>query len=563
VTQPKAYGLPLLLAVITALGFTSLFALTIFPHGTSLDMGDEGAYLLRAVYLVHGEGIATQHYRMASDQVTMVYSSHHAPLISLAYALLLWLGLPLTLATSVFVLGCWLALLSGIGILAYRLSDSPLVVSISIIIASLTHAYLRIYESGLSEVLFLPLLVWIVVLMVRLPQQPHSPLKTLIGAAVLLALLMLTRYVGIVIFTALAGWWVWWRIFQRRWRDISRELPILLMALIPPGLWVGRNILISNAPAGSQFKASEYTFADGLTGIIFQSAHLLFPALRTPQEFTAFADLGIWAHIITYAHFVLLLPLLGLLAVKLWQARPANQSILTPPDTPILPIAAAYLGLYLVLQPFFRFTPLDERDVTTLLCILQPWLLTVSAHLLRRYALPVLTGYAVVNILLILIPLTVVGIPRVVSVNPPAVDDLADNRAIWEYRLYGMPEWLLAEPFRTTTADRYHSDLLDLIRQSGENVVIVSNSRRPLFYTDTHPQPLPVSPIRLDDWLLSGTCQPETPVLIVLFDWDTMRFEFDDDQAALRAKCPDLPEPVVLEHALVYPLGAARQRIEP
>jgi hypothetical protein len=481
------------------------------------------------------------------------YSSDHAPLLAFAFALLQWVGVPFALTPPVLALVCWVALLSGISFLAYRLSSSPLVVAASLIVASLTHAYLRIYESALSEMLFLPLLAWIVALLVGLPRQAHSPLPTLARVTVLLALLLLTRYVGIVLFAAIVGWWAWWRILQRRWQHLSRELLILSLALVPFALWIGRNTLVSSAPISHQLEQSENTFVDGLTGVAFQSAHVLLPALRTPQEFTVFSNLGIWETIIAFGPFLLVFPVLGVLGIKLWQDRPADQSLLTPPDTPILPIIAAYLGLYVFVQPFFSFLPLDERDVTTLLCVLQPWLLTVTARLFGSYALPVLASYVGGNLLLVLVPVALVGIPEVVSLRPPAVADLSDDASIWTYRRQGMPEWLLVEPFRTTTAARYHEDLLALLRQEGDDVVIVSNNRRSLFYTDTM-QSLPVLPVRFTDWLISGSCQSSNNILVVLFDWDVMRFSFDADQEALLAKCPDLPPPVELEHALVYRL---------
>jgi hypothetical protein len=261
---------------------------------------------------------------------------------------------------------------------------------------------------------------------------------------------------------------------------------------------------------------------------------------------------------VTFAPFLLVLPVLGVLGIKLWQDRPADQSLLTPPDTPILPIIAAYLGLYIFAQPFFTFLPLDERDVTTLLCVFQPWLIAVSARLFGSYALPVLVGYAGSNLLLVLVPVALVGIPDVVSIDPPGVADLSDDAEIWSYRRQGMPEWLLVEPFRTTTAPRHHEDLLALMRESGDDVVIVSNNRRSLFYTE-NTQSLPVRPLRFVDWLPVGSCQTRTPVMVVLFDWDVMRFSFDADREALLAKCPDLPPPIELEHALVYRLDTAEQ----
>jgi hypothetical protein len=222
---------------------------------------------------------------------------------------------------------------------------------------------------------------------------------------------------------------------------------------------------------------------------------------------------------------------------------------------------AAFLALYIFVQPFLSFDPMDFRDSTTLLCLVQPWLLAALVWAFSTRTYPFLYGYIVLNLLIILVPVGRYAVPEVLVLFPPQVHDLADRYAdVQRYRIQGIPDWLLVRPFRMTTLEQHHPDVLALLEQfeDTEHVVVVSNAAQILFNTDAEPDP-PVRHVKdfwymtFNEWLVEGRCRASVERIVILFDWDYLRQSYPQDVAALEEKCPGL-SPIELEHGRVYVL---------
>jgi hypothetical protein len=152
-----------ILAICTIVVSTTLLALIVVPHGLSVHLADSFRYVTGAANLVSERGYIVDTYDPMTSTLGIRPVSHYPPLLSIGYAIFLLLGAPLLLAPSLMNLLCWVALLLGIGVLTYRLSKHPWIATLAVVTTAVTHAYLAVYTSALSEVLFLPLLVWTMV----------------------------------------------------------------------------------------------------------------------------------------------------------------------------------------------------------------------------------------------------------------------------------------------------------------------------------------------------------------------------------------------------------------
>jgi hypothetical protein len=96
----------------------------------------------------------------------------------------------------------------------------------------------------------------------------------------------------------------------------------------------------------------------------------------------------IWEYLSGLSYLLALLLLGGLL----WSLRPQFRNVLMPPRSPLVLFLLAYLGVYAFLQPHMSFHPLDDRDMTSILVLLQPWLFALLALSFPRWGYVLLTG---------------------------------------------------------------------------------------------------------------------------------------------------------------------------
>jgi hypothetical protein len=167
--------------------------------------------------MLHGYGVSWQTIDVETGTLFAVQLTHYPPLLSIVYATMMWPGVPYGLTPALLTLVGWVLLLSGIGVLTYRLSGAPVAAALAVSLSAMTHAYLTTFVQVMSEPLFLPLLVWLMVILTDLPERSGRLLYVRLGAmTLLLALLPLTRYVGLLAVASVLLWWVWLRLHQHQ-----------------------------------------------------------------------------------------------------------------------------------------------------------------------------------------------------------------------------------------------------------------------------------------------------------------------------------------------------------
>jgi hypothetical protein len=536
---------------------TISLALVLVPYGSIIG-ADDGAYLGGAINLVQGNGFVQSYYSDEGHGVHLLPITHYPPLFSVAYAALMMLGIPLVHAPSVLALICWVALLAGIALLTYRLSDSAVLALLSMLLAAVTHAYVRYYLHVFSEILYIPLLIWSMILLIDVHEQSRGVLLRLFFAALLLAALMMTRYVGIIAWGSTMLWWGWCRFRQGQLARLRVEWPVLAIAILPLSLFVLRNMMVSSDVAGHHFQESTFSFAQGVFALLNQSSQFLLPAWPSAWHWFFFDSFDAQSQsllrlIAITGNVLILVGMLLVLYHKSMQQAPARNWRWLP-RSPMLLIIGFYLVLYTLVQPFMSFFPIDDRDMMTLLCLSQPLLLTAVWQLFPR-RVPQIVGLAVgVNVLLVLAPVLLVGLPGgLLQGNPLRIADLS-NQPDQAARLYraAVPTWLIVTPFRMGTLERYHADVADYVRDHDLHLATVANYPQISLYSDVRHQPPPRLYMSLQDWLEQGSCTPAVPSAVIIFEHTAHARQA---QELVEQKCPDI-QPIVMRNSLLYPLPA-------
>jgi hypothetical protein len=542
------------LAALALLLSTTLLFHVVWPHGVMMAY-DTLTYLGGAISMLHGDGMSLHVADVGPGTIHTVAVTHYPPLTSALYAALMWLGVPYGLAPVVVALAGWVLLLLGIGALAYRLSGAPLAAALAVLLAGVTHASLVIFGYAMSETIFLPLLVWLMVVLDSATSAAGwSRYARLGGAALLLALLLLTRYVGVVVFGSVLLWWVWLQLSERQARRLWVEVPLLALAALPLAGWLVRSYLMRTTFFDSHFQGTNNTFLEGVEGVIMQASQLGLPALR-PPTFPLEPSDNVWVMMPALGYPVALLLLGGLL----WQMRPRRDQLLAPPRSPLVLFVLAYLGLYTFVQPFMKFSPLDARDMVSILVLVQPWLAALLAVACAQWGTWLLAGCVVLNIGLVVWPVSKHGVPDVLSFGPLTVHDLAEHRSeAYYYMQHGVPEWLVVWNWSyTRRLETTHEEAIAFVQQFPTAAAVVSNAPYTYIHADSDAPPtaVPLSLAPLDTWLERGTCLPQENVALVLFDWSHLRESAAHYPPLIEARCPGLPA-ARLENSMVYRLDA-------
>lgn len=554
------------IGVAVGTAFVSLLLLyaILWEHGNNIG-GDSPRYLNVVISLARGEGHTVHTYTMQTDRILSGTIGHDPPLTTTLYSVLMNLGIPLIYTPIILGLLCWGFFLGGMGLLTYRLSHSLAAAAIAVVVAAVTQAYLaEVFTRSMSEMVFLPLLVWAMVPLVDLHQREAGSAGPLLVAALLLGLVGITRYSSVVIIGPVLLWWCWGRFAQRRLPWLRWELPLLGLALLPLVIWVlwGQLNPTDAFASSTHFQESTHTFLDGVWAVIIESSRLLLPAMHT---FYDTGRLGIWGlsleagkALTVYSFFLLLIGSGLLLFVRTNQTASSAplaplQRLLVPPRSPIPLALAGYIGLYTIVQPLLLFWPIDGRDVTTALALAQPWLLSLVVRHFGQRGVLALSLYAGVNVALVLIPISLFAVPRVLSPTT-----LQTHPPTWEERQElvreGVPLWLLVRQPRTRMLERHHPDLATYLMQY-DPLFSITNNKAFLFVADSGRYPTTIFSFEtFDRWLEVGTCLPQSlSISVVLFEWDAFRLPFAEHRRQVAEKCPDLPY-TRLEHSLVYRL---------
>jgi hypothetical protein len=305
-------------------------------------------------------------------------------------------------------------------------------------------------------------------------------------ATILLALLMLTRYVGIFLYLSVVVWWSWWRIKQQQMGRLGGELALLFVAALPILAWLAHNKVVTGGLFGlDHLDPGNHTFVDGLIGAAQQSSWIILPAVRIGPVWRVFGWVGV-------------IPVLTLFisgGYLLWRhnLKEHNWTVI-PWNTPIPVLLGVYYALYTFLQPFFLFFPMTRRFMTVALCLIQPWLLSLMANAPRRWSYLYLSGYIALNLTFMsLISISATsGIPDWITLYPPKFHDLANRPDdVQRYLNNGMPSWLLPHPPRLNDLTTYHPDVGKFLQTVSSDVAIVSNAPDLFTYRIVDPGDLP------------------------------------------------------------------------
>jgi hypothetical protein len=462
--------------------------------------------------------------------------THYPPLTSLVYSLPMVFGVDLATASSIIAGSCWVAFLSGMGLLAYRLSKSMLVTNAAVLLATLSVPFLTVFGSVGSEVLFLPVLVWTAWVFTGLPTVTQSVLPRMAIGAILLGILLLTRYSGVFFYSAIIFWWVLWRLFQRKQSRLLIELPIFALAAVPLLAWIVRNAVQTGHSVGTaHMQASEHSFADGLLGIVREMQWVFIPSADLSRVLARVGfseDQSLWMIGVLITVSVIAG---GLFAFMLRNTTLLQERRALLVHTPIPMLLLAYLGFYAVAQPFFLFTPLDTRDMASVLCLLQPLILAMLWKHSNRLSYAVFVGY--------------LGLTTLVF----GANLVFDRSTV---------PWLYDTAARTQDLALYHPDLLTWLQDSTDEtddatLTIITNS---VYLIAAHTPQLgqPSQLVSLDRWLASEQCKPGSSVVVVIFEGVWERTNLWTDATTLIAardrvveQCPSV-EPMTFQHSIVY-----------
>lgn len=499
-----------LLAVV-ALSVLLLSTLLLFQrhwsHGAFVTRCDSFIYLRTALSLAHGEGFTMLRYQPSSDMLLRFPSTHYPPMLSLAYAAAYAAGLAPSLVPSVIALLSWPFLLVGIGVLTYRLGGSPFVALLAATLAAFLYAFRFVFLLAMSEVLFLPLLVWLMVVLVDLPARSSGKLPRLLVAVVLLALLILTRYVGVVVLGAVGLWWGWSHLSQRNDYWIGWMVGggvALASAALPFLLWLLINRTHTAQPLSTHL-ILQGTWRDAIIGLLLYSSHLVFPA-------------GPVSHLIDDAGlpglaFYLSLFLFGVGVC--WHYRP-RRPLLTPHRSPVLIFVLLYVALYTVAEPFFEFQSIDLRDMTSIMCVLLPFVFATMEHAPTRLSYPLLIAYVVIN--------SVLSGPITITDKIPRTADLETFHAP------------LLQSFQAQNNDNATDETVIITNEpllfAQCPDITAEDMREPCHHARSH---------NIVAWLEEGQCHSQYATYIVIVDSGYLAPRANTFREQVEQRCPDLP----------------------
>jgi hypothetical protein len=479
--------------------------------------------------------LTLSHYDFETDKLEQLPLTHYPPLLSVMYALILSCGFAPSSTPTIMSLIGWPALLVGIGILTYQLGRSTLVAALAITLASITYGFWWVYQFAISETLFLPLLVWLMVVLVDLPEQQEHKIHRLLAATVILSLLILTRYSGSFIFLAIIIWWWWTHLVRRDFRWLAGGTAMLSFAPLPFVFWMAYNMVQTDKPVSSHLSA-QGTFLEGIVGVIQVLKQVLLPASGFYRVQEVFGWAGLHSSLLSLAIIIT-----GIVLYWWYHLKPSGslvRQLLRPQRTPILIILFIYtVVLYIFMQPFLNFEPIDLRDITTTLCLLSPWAFGAVANLPRKWGSFLAGGFVAINCMMACGPIVVEGVPNWVHLYPPAFESLADNEMPDSFLddAPGMLSWVVTRRFRLREIENHHVELQNWLDTQPSDTIVVSNT--PLLF-------LPYAPSAIEEmrlWEKNSVCVSQHHVVLVVFEWDHQREKSAEIKHSLEEQCPELP----------------------
>lgn len=525
----------LVITILTIGISTSFLYLTIWEHGVRISP-DSTAYLTTGYNFFSGKGLSITAYQPETDTITTVPTTHFPPLLSMTYAGVYGLGFYWPDVPAVVSLIGWVVFLSGIGWLTYRLSNSPLIAALVIFLAASTPHFWEVFQHAWSEVLFLPLLVWLMIVLTDLPEQQRWRWR-LVLATVLLALLMLTRYVGIFVLAAIIVWWMWCN--RQNIAKLMSGTMILACSALPLLAWFMRNALQPDTGVlGRHLLGSTQSFGDGLLAMVTEGVSIFMP---TTTYFSLRAQYSQWFIFLAVFAFG------ALLIFIFWRYSPVKQKeFFSPHRTPIWIFLAFYVSLYTFVQPFLLFTPIDMRDMSTILCLFLPCLGMILAWLPAQIGSSLfIGGYIAANAAFAYGPLLTNGFPAWFSVFPPRVSDVTHiyDEPVYRERDGGLVSYLITNPPRAKSLINNHPEIVNWIESFDTEIVLFTNEIRPILLA-TQPSVVQPDPAWLElhgeHVVTSFSCMSQYPKAFVVLRWDRYSGNVNETEVLIEQKYPDL-----------------------
>lgn len=487
---------------------------------------DSIIYIRGALSLSQGATLLPQYdyYEPVQEEVLTDIVTHYPPITAVVYSLPITLGVDPAVSPSLVSLLFWALLLSGMGLLAYKLSQSPTTGLITVALAALSYPFLWTFNHVWSELIFLPLLVYSALIFSYLPQQQKNRTLYLSVGSVLLGILMLTRYVGVFFYATVIVWWLSWRFREER-AVLVREMFILFLAGVPFLGWMVQSIIATEQIGGfSHLSDTEHSFQDGIQAVLDVFPWIVSPAADLGYRLDNLG-LGGW-------RFFVLVTLFSIgLGAMLWYRQSYSSKAIQDNSvnffwsTPIPLWIMTYLAVFTIAQPFFLFYPMDVRFLTAILCILHPWSLALFSKVAKRAL------WALVIIYLL---------------------------AFASWNTYNDTPIYIAPWYPRTN---------DLINQHPETAAFMESLEPPLaivtnvgYIFASHPELGVANPLSRSviSWLEGGRCFSEKPVVVVLLETDQSIAIGDIGdvgayQRQIEEKCSDV-EATVLADGVVYAL---------
>lgn len=543
---------------------TVLQGARLWTHGLRVS-ADSLQYLSMAHNLYQHNTLTYRYYNPPLDEVVTILVAHYPPLTAIMFSLPLWVGVPLEMAPTVVALVVWPLFLVGLAWATYQLSDAPHLMVYAVVIGAISSSFLIVSSHALSELIFVPLLVWILVIFANLPQQTEGFRGRLVLGITLLCLLMLTRYVGMFFYGGVVLWWTAWRIQQRRIHQLPREWLLFGIAGLVFLVYLIRNMRVSGGIFGGYHLTETIsTFLDGVRGVAAEIAASIFPPLRS-VVYWLFDGLATMPAGVGYAFVGVMFGAVGYL---LWRYRVSLFFNIPVWQSPIVVLLTIYLGLYIAVQPFALFTPMDTRDYATAFCLIVPWALAALTTIPQRWQHTILVSYVGLNV-------AALTLAPWVTFNPLTVRAPAESAGVYFNTLH-LPNLVPHFPPRTRDLLRHHPDVVAFLQALESDQPAVISSAEP--FLAAHPElatPAGAAPTggTLVYWVENGACHASVEAVIVVFDWvrwDINRWsgvleepgweELLGGVAArggpvelIEAKCPHL-EKTVLTHSIIYQL---------
>lgn len=536
---PKRKGGILLLLVAVGIILCSTYLRYSIIRDTGLSITpDSVVYLRSSTNLSQGNSIfpVYDYYDPVQDVVVKDPVTHYPPLAAIIYSIPMSLGIAPHTAPTVISLLFWALFLAGIGLLAYRLSQSPTTAVFAIALAAISFPFLWTFNFVWSEPIFLLFLIYTALVFSCLPQQQSHRTLSMIVGSLLLGILMLTRYVGMFFYAATVVWWLGWR-FRHKSPLLLRDMFIMFSAALPFLGWIVRNIIVSGNIfgvlghiEGHAHISKTYTHDSFSAGV--EAVFGLIPWFLLPLANPIALLNSVGLHI-NHVYVFLLVLMIGW-GIVLWRQHRTTPKALQQGarflmSTPIPLWLLTYFAVYTLAQPFFAFAPMDMRDLTTALCLFQPWILALLSRVSR---------HGVWTLFLCCIIIIIFG---------------------WKTS-YDIP--IYPEPGYPRTRDLItrHPETIAFIQSFDAPGVIVTDVE---YLFAPYPRLGVVSPPlnSFARWLHEGTCNLERSGIIVLFhgEWEETRGNSEEPrsrQYLVEQKCPDLKSAAFSDSLVYYHLSA-------